>query len=152
LALTATKTGDWDGLGDLIGEALDEAEELASKRGLKLSKSEIVIYEVMGLKTFRARIGDLLEAKAKPGRPAKGFDLRLLKGPACVATGTGGAASVISIRRRVLDEMEKPGVKRPKGIETIRFSTATWTTRRPRSRSTGRAPPGVDRGRPRSYP
>jgi hypothetical protein len=42
----------------------------------------VVIYEVVGLKTFRARIGYLLdpETKARPGRFGKNIELRLLKG------------------------------------------------------------------------
>ncbi len=119
--LTALKSGDWDDLGDLIGEALDEVDEMADERDLKLSKTEVVIYEMSGLKNFRARIGYLLdpETKAKPGRFGKNIELRLLKGPAYVASGIGGAAAVIPIRRKVLDELEKPGVKRLKGVETI---------------------------------
>ena len=82
--LTALKSGDWDELGDLIGEALDEVDEMAEERNIQLSKSVVVIYEVMGLKTFRARIGYLLdpEAKARSGRFGKTIELRQLKGPA----------------------------------------------------------------------
>ena len=36
-----------------------------------------------------------------------------------MASGVGGAAAVIPIRRKVLDELEKPGVRRLKGVETI---------------------------------
>ena len=105
--LTALKSGDWDDMGDLVGEALDEVDEMAEDRELKLSKTEVVIYEVMGLKTFHARVGYVLdpESKAKPGR--------------FVASGVGGAAALIPIRRKVLDEMEKPSTKRLKGVETI---------------------------------
>ncbi len=102
--LTALKSGDWEDLGDLIGEALDEVDEMADERDLKLSKTEVVIYEMAGLKNFRARIGYLLdpETKAKPGRFGKNIELRQLKGPAYVASGIGGAAAVIKIRRKVL--------------------------------------------------
>lgn len=119
--LTVLKSGDWDDLGDLIGEALDEVDEMADERDLTLSKTEIVIYEMSGLKNFRARIGYVLEpeSKPRPGRFGKNFEVRVLKGAAYVASGTGGAASVIAIRRKVLDELERPGVKRLKGIETI---------------------------------
>ncbi|MET0670723.1 MAG: hypothetical protein ABWY66_12055 [Xanthobacteraceae bacterium] len=119
--LTALKSGDWEDLGDLVGEALDEVDEMADDRDLKLSKTEVVIYEMAGLKNFRARIGYLLdpETKAKPGRFGKNIELRHLKGAAYVASGVGGAAAVIPIRRKVLDELEKPGVKRLKGVETI---------------------------------
>ena len=80
--LTALKSGDWNDLGDLIGEALDEVDDIADERDLKLSKTEVVIYEMSGLKNFRARIGFLLdpETKAKPGRFGKNIELRLLKG------------------------------------------------------------------------
>lgn len=119
--LTVLKSGDWDDLGDLIGEALDEVDEAADDRDLKLSTTAVVIYEMFGLRNFRARIGYVLdpESKARPGRFGKNFEVRLLKGPAYVASGTGGAAAAIQIRRKVLDELEKPGVKRLKGIETI---------------------------------
>jgi hypothetical protein len=119
--MTALKTGEWDELPDLIGEALDEVEEMADERDLALVRTEVVIYEVSGLKTFRARIGYLLdpEAKPKPGRFGKNIELRQLRGPAYAATGVGGAAAVIPIRRKVLDELEKPGVRRLKGVETI---------------------------------
>jgi hypothetical protein len=119
--LTALKSGDWDDMGDLVGEALDEVDEVAEDRELKLSKTEVVIYEVMGLKTFRARVGYVLdpESKAKPGRFGKNIELRQLKGAAYVASGVGGAAALIPIRRKVLDEMEKPSTKRLKGVETI---------------------------------
>ena len=119
--LTALKSGDWEDMADLVGEALDEVDEIAEDRDIKLIKAEVVIYEVIGLKTFRARIGSLLdpEAKAKPGRFGKNFELRLLKGAAYVASGVGGAAAAPALRRKVLDELEKPGVKRLKGVETI---------------------------------
>lgn len=119
--LTALKSGDWDDLGDLIGEALDEAEELADDYDLKLTKSAVVIYEMMALKRFRARIGYLLDPQAAtvPRRFGKSMELRRLIGPAYVASGAGGAAAVIPIRRKVLDELEKPGVRRLKGVETI---------------------------------
>jgi hypothetical protein len=119
--ITALKSGDWDDLGDLIGEALDEAEEMADERDLPITRNEVVIYEMMGLKNFRARIGYLVasEAKARPGRFGRNVEVRQLKGPAYVAAGTGGAAAVVQTRRRVLDELEKPGVRRLKGIETI---------------------------------
>jgi len=119
--MTALKSGEWDELGDLIGEALDEVEEMADERDLALARIEVIIYEVMGLKTFRARIGYLLDAdaKARPGRLGKNIEIRQLKGPAYVASGVGGAAAVIQIRRKVLDELEKPGVRRLKGVETI---------------------------------
>src|SRR4051794_7929030 len=55
MALTATKAGDWDDLDDYIVEAFHEVEDLANKRGFKLTTTEVVIYEVFGLKTFRAR-------------------------------------------------------------------------------------------------
>ncbi len=121
--LTALKSGDWDDLGDLIGEALDEVDELADERDIKLIKTEVVIYEMIGLKNFRARIGYLLdpETKAKPGRFGKSIELRLLKGPAYVATGLGGASAAAPLRRKVLEELEKPGVRRLKGVETIEF-------------------------------
>ena len=120
-ALTALKSGEWDNLGDLVGEALDEVEVLADERDIQLIKTEVVIYEMFGLKNFRARIGYLLdpEAKAKPGRYGKNFELRLLKGPAYVASGVGGAAAAPALRRKVLEELEKPGVRRLKGVETI---------------------------------
>jgi hypothetical protein len=75
----------------------------------------------MGLKTFRIRAGYVVDGKpkAKPGRLGKSAELRRLSGPAYVMTGTGGAAAVIPIRRKVLDQVEKPGVNRIKGIETI---------------------------------
>ena len=119
--MTALKSGEWDELGDLVGEALDEVEEMAEERGLKVTGNEVVIYEVAGLKTFRARIGYLIdpETKAKPARYGKNIELRQLKGAAYVASGAGGAAAAIPIRRKVLDELEKPDVRRLKGIETI---------------------------------
>ena len=119
--ITALKSGEWDELGDLIGEALDEAEEMADERDLQITRNEVVIYETTGLKTFRARIGYLIdpESKVRPGRFGKNVEIRQLKGPAYMASGVGGAAAVIAIRRKVLDELEKPGVKRLKGIETI---------------------------------
>jgi hypothetical protein len=119
--LTALKSGDWDDMGDLVGEALDEVDEMAEDRDIKLIKTEVVIYEMAGLKNFRARIGYVLdpESKAKPGRFGKNIELRQLKGAAYVASGVGGAAAVIPIRRKVLDEMEKPSTKRLKGVETI---------------------------------
>jgi hypothetical protein len=119
--MTALKSGEWDELGDLIAEALDEVDEMADERDIKLIRTEVVIYEMSGLKTFRARIGYLLdpEAKARSGRFGKTIELRQLKGPAYMATGVGGAAAVIPIRRKVLDELENPGVRQLKGIETI---------------------------------
>lgn len=39
--LTALKSGDWDDLGDLIGEALDEVDELADERDIKLIKNTV---------------------------------------------------------------------------------------------------------------
>ena len=123
LVVTALKSGDWDDLGDLIGEALDEADDFASDYSMQLTKTAVVIYEMSGLKNFRARIGYVLDpaVKAKPGRYGKTIELRRLKGPAYVASGAGGAASVIPIRRKVLDELERPGVRRLKGIDTIEF-------------------------------
>ncbi len=123
LVVTALKSGDWDDLGDLIGEALGEATDFASDYNMKLTTTEVVIYEMSGLKNFRARIGYVIDpsVKAKPGRYGKTIDLRRLKGPAYVASGVGGAASVIAIRRKALNELEKPGVRRLKGIDTIEF-------------------------------
>lgn len=119
--LTTTKAGDWDDVDDYIGEALQEVEELASKRGFKLTTTEVVIYEVFGLKTFRARIGYLIdpEIKMRPHRPAQRFDLSKLQGRAYLASDVGGAKAAPAIRQRVLSEIEKPKVKRLKGIETI---------------------------------
>ena len=119
--LTALKSGEWDELGDLVGEALDEVDEQAEERNIQLIKTEVLIFEMSGLKNFRARIGYLLdpEAKAKPGRYGKAIELRLLKGAAYVASGVGGAAAAPALRRMVLEELEKPGVKRLKGVETI---------------------------------
>ena len=119
--MTALKSGEWDDFADLAGEALDEVDEMADERDLQLTRNEVVIYEVMGLKTFRARIGYVVDAesKAKPGRFGKNVELRQLKGPAYVASGSGGASAAISIRRKVLDELEKPNVRRLKGVETI---------------------------------
>ena len=93
--MTALKSGEWDDMGDLVGEALDEVDEMADERDLKLSKTEIVIYEMFGLKNFRARIGYVLdpESKAKPGRFGKNIELRQLKGEAYMASGVGGAAA-----------------------------------------------------------
>lgn len=123
LALTATKEGDWDDLGDFIGEALQEVEDLANKRGFKLTTTEVVIYEMFGLKNFRARIGYLIdpEGKVKPHRPAQRFDLRLLKGPAYMASDVGGAKAAPAVRQRVFAEIEKPKVKRLQGVEAIEF-------------------------------
>lgn len=120
--LTALKSGEWDDLEDLIAEGLDESQDYAEERDIKLTRTEVVIYELSGLKTFRARIGFVIDPGVKslrPGRYGKNIDLRLLKGSAYVATGTGGAAAAIPVRRKVLDELEKPGVRRLKGIETI---------------------------------
>jgi len=121
MALTATKAGDWDDLDDYIAEAFREVEDLANKRGFKLTTTEIVIYEMFGLKNFRARIGYLVdpEGKLKPHRPALRFDLRLLKGPAFLASDVGGAKAAPAIRQRVFAEIEKPKVKRLKGVEVI---------------------------------
>lgn len=120
-ALTATKAGDWDDLDDYIAEAFREIEDLAAKRGFKLTTTEVVIYEIFGLKTFRARIGYLMdtEGKVKPHRPAQRFELRQLKGPAIMASDIGGAKAAPEIRRRVFAEIEKPKMKRLKGVETI---------------------------------
>jgi hypothetical protein len=120
-ALTATKAGDWDDLDDYIAEAFREVEDLANKRGFKLTTTEVVVYELFGLKTFRARIGYLMdtEGKVKPHRPAQRFDLRLLKGPAFMASDIGGAKVAPAIRQRVFAEIEKPKVKRLKGVEVI---------------------------------
>jgi hypothetical protein len=119
--MTALKSGEWDELGDLIGEAFDEVEEMASERDIELTKTEVVIYEMSGLKTFRARIGYQVdpEAKVKPGRFGRNVELRQLKGPAYVASGAGGANAAPPLRRKVLEELEKPGVRRLKGVETI---------------------------------
>ena len=46
--MTALKSGEWDELGDLIAEALDEVDEMADERDIKLTKTEVVIYEVSG--------------------------------------------------------------------------------------------------------
>jgi hypothetical protein len=119
--LTTLKSGNWDDFDELAGEALDEVDDLAGDRDIKLIKTEVVIFELFGLKDFRARIGYLLdpEAKAKPGRYGKTIELRLLKGPAYVASGVGGATAAPPLRRMVLEELEKPGVKRLKGVETV---------------------------------
>ena len=121
--LTALKSGDWEDLGDLIGEALDEAEDMADERDLKLSKTEIVIYEMAGLKIL-PRPGSATCSIRKPRRSPAGsassIELRQLKGlSAYLASGIGGAAAVIKVRRKVQDELEKPGVRRLKGVETI---------------------------------
>ena len=55
--LTALKSGDWDDLDDLAAEALDEVNDLADERDIKLIKTEVLIFEMFGLKNFRARIG-----------------------------------------------------------------------------------------------
>ena len=91
-ALTTAKEGDWGDVDDYISEALQEVEELANKRGFKLTTTEVVIYELFGLKNFRARIGYLMdtEGKVKPHRPAQRFERRQLKGPAFMASGDGG--------------------------------------------------------------
>ncbi len=119
--MTALKSGDWDDFGDKINEAFEEVEEQADDRNIKLADAEVVIYEVIGLKTFRIRAGYLIDpaSKVKPGRVGKNMEVRLLKGPAYVATGVGGYKASIPIRRKVLDELEKPNVRRLKGIETI---------------------------------
>ena len=119
--MTALKSGEWDDFGDLINEAFEEVEELAEDRNIKLADAEVVIYEVIGLKTFRIRAGYLIEpaSKVKPGRFGKNIEVRLLKGPAYVATGVGGYAASTAIRRKALDQVEKPGAARLKGIETI---------------------------------
>ena len=119
--LTALKSGDWDDLDELAAEALDEVNDLADERDIKLIKTEVLIFEMFGLKNFRARIGYLLdpEAKAKPGRYGKNIELRQLKGSAYVASGVGGATAAPALRRAVLEELEKPGAKRLKGVETI---------------------------------
>jgi hypothetical protein len=120
-ALTTAKEGDWGDVDDYISEALQEVEELANKRGFKLTTTEVVIYELFGLKNFRARIGYLMDTKGKvkPHRPAQRFELRQLKGPAFMASGDGGARAAPEIRRRVFSEVEKPKVKRLKGVEII---------------------------------
>lgn len=120
-ALTMIKEGEWGDLEDYIAEAFQEVGDLANKRGFKLTTTEVVIYEIFGLKTFRARIGYLMdtEGKVKPHRPAQRFDLRQLKGPAFMASGDGGAKAAPDIRRRVFSEIEKPKVKRLKGVELV---------------------------------
>ena len=119
--MTALKSGEWDELGDVVGEALDEVEEMAGEHGIKITRNGVVIYEMSGLNTFRAWIGYLIDPAtgAKPGRFGKNIELRQLKGAAYVASGVGGAAAAIRIRRKVLDELEKPNVRRLKGVETI---------------------------------
>ncbi len=119
--LTELKTGEWDDIGELISEALHDIETYSDQREIRLTEIVVVIYEVAGLKTFRARIGYVVDAsvKPRPGRYEKTIELRRLGGRAFVASGTGGATAAIPLRRKVLDELEKPGVRRVKGIETI---------------------------------
>ena len=119
--LTALKSGEWDDLDELLAEALQEIDTYADQREIKLKPVAVIIYEVIGLKTFRARIGYVVDAavRPRPGRYEKSIELRPLKGPAYVAAGTGGIAQTIPLRRKVLDALEKPGARRVKGVETI---------------------------------
>ena len=101
--MTALKSGDWDDFGDKINEAFEEVEEQADDRNIKLADAEVVIYEVIGLKTFRIRAGYLIDpaSKVKPGRVGKNMEVRLLKGPAYVATGEWrGRAGGYAIQER----------------------------------------------------
>jgi hypothetical protein len=119
--LTALKSGEWDDLDELMAEALQEIDAYADTREIKLEAIAVVIYEAAGLKTFRARIGYVVDAavKPRPGRYEKSMELRRLTGRAYVASGTGGMAEVIALRRKVLDALEQPGARRVKGVETI---------------------------------
>ncbi len=119
-ALTQAIEGEWDDENDHIGEAFEAVEEAAEQRGLKLSGKRITIRQVMGLKTFKSRVGYLIEGKAQPAIFGKRLEVRRLpQGKAWMANGTGNADALIKTRRKVLDELEKPGVKRVKGIEVI---------------------------------
>ena len=119
--LTALKSGEWEDLGDLIGEALDEVDEMADERDLKLSKTEVVIYEMAGLKNFRARIGYLLdpETKAKPAGSARTSSCASSRGPPMWLRASAARRRSSRSGARYWTKLEKPGVKRLKGVETI---------------------------------
>jgi hypothetical protein len=120
-AITQAIEGDLEDEDEHIREALDAVEKAAQNRGLKLSKDRVIIRQVMGLKTFRSRVGYLIEGKAFTATFGRGFEVgKLPKSKAWIATGKGGEDSgLIKTRRRVLDELAKPGVKRLAGIEVI---------------------------------
>jgi hypothetical protein len=119
--LTVQKAGEWDDFSELTGEALHDIETYSDQRELKLTETVVVIYEMSSPDTFRARIGYVIDAsvKPRPGRYENTMELRRLSGRAWLATGTGGAEAATSLRRKVLDELKKPGVRRVKGIDTI---------------------------------
>lgn len=119
--LTVLKSGDWDDLDELASEALQDVENYADEREIKLQTTAVLIYEMAGLKAFRARIGYVVDAavKPRPGRYEKTIELRRLSGRAFVASGTGGVEQAMPLRRKVLDALEQPGVRRVKGVETI---------------------------------
>ena len=120
MALTRAVEGDWEEEDDYIAESYEAVENAADRRGIKLSSKRVLIRQIMGLKTFRTRVGYLIEGPARPAAFNDNIELRRLPPQkAWVASGLGGGDAVIVARRRVLDAVEKPGVKRLKGVELI---------------------------------
>lgn len=119
-ALTRAVEGDWEEEDDYIAESYEAVEKAADRRGIALSSKRVLIRQVMGLKTFKAQVGYLVEGTARPATFSNDIELRRLPAnKAWVAAGKGDSKAVIAVRRRVLDEAEKPGVKRLKGVELI---------------------------------
>jgi len=122
-ALTSLAQGDLEEEGDLLLDAFEEANEAAKARKIAIGEQRVIIYEVMGLKTFRARAGYLLPAEPKYKGPfKKGIVLRKLpQNRAYVAFGSGGWSNskLIPVRGQVLKAAWKVEKERLKGIEVI---------------------------------
>jgi hypothetical protein len=121
--ITSLAQGDLEEEGDLLLEAFEEADEAAKARKIATGAQRVIIYEVMGLKTFRARAGFVLPAEPKYKGPFK-KNIVLRKLPqhrAYVAFGSGGWSNskLISVRSQVLKAAWKVDKERLKGIELI---------------------------------
>ncbi len=120
LVLTRVVQGAWDDEDDLLNEAFEAVEQAAQQRGLLLGTKRVVIREVMGPKTFKSRAGYVIETYAQPAVLGNGLELhKLPHAKAWVADGKGDADALTKTRRRVLDEVEKPGVNRFQGVELL---------------------------------
>ena len=121
-AFTRLVMGELEKEDELTAKAYEELDGAAEKHGITLGKRHIVIYEVMGLKTFRKRVGYLLEAAPKRRSQQLGKAITLEKLPpvkAWMTSDKGDGKILIKARRRVLEEVWKPGTKRLDGIEII---------------------------------
>jgi hypothetical protein len=126
--LTRDVEGEYDEVQDMLEETLTEVEEVAKRRGIRLTAQRIVIYEVAGLKQAEVKMGYVIEGDGRGANAARGddrnFDLhRLPRARAYVASGVGSERKVIPVRGAALRAAEKSAAKRYKRMESLEIYT-----------------------------